>query len=48
MRLVDDHRDAKRRKIIDEFYETERSYMEGLELIYSVRFIRSMPLSIHN
>lgn len=26
----------KRRRIIDEFYETEKAYVEGLELIYSV------------
>ncbi|KIY63183.1 hypothetical protein CYLTODRAFT_360395, partial [Cylindrobasidium torrendii FP15055 ss-10] len=29
-----DGRQAKRRKIIQEFYETERAYVEGLELIY--------------
>lgn len=36
MKVVDEQRDLKRRKVIDEFYETERSYMEGLELIYEV------------
>ncbi|KAH9926413.1 uncharacterized protein B0H18DRAFT_1118913 [Fomitopsis serialis] len=35
MRLIDEHREAKRRKVINEFYETERSYVDGLELIYS-------------
>ena len=31
-----DRNDEKRRRIINEFYETERSYFGGLELIYSV------------
>ncbi|KDQ62948.1 hypothetical protein JAAARDRAFT_28919 [Jaapia argillacea MUCL 33604] len=31
----DQVREEKRRKIIHEFYETERSYVDGLELIYS-------------
>lgn len=34
--VIDEQRDAKRRKIINEFYETERTYVEGLDLIYSV------------
>jgi len=37
-RPVNDRNDEKRRRIINEFYETERSYFAGLELIYSVRF----------
>ncbi|KAI0694894.1 hypothetical protein BC835DRAFT_1274120 [Cytidiella melzeri] len=32
---IDEQRDGKRRKIINEFCETERTYVEGLELIYS-------------
>ena len=36
-RPVDETRLAKRRKIIEEFYETERSYVNGLDLIHSVR-----------
>lgn len=36
---VDDVREAKRRKVIEEFYETERAYVDGLELIYSVSCI---------
>jgi len=35
--LVDDKLEKKRRKIVDEFYETEKAYVDGLELIYSVR-----------
>ncbi|KAI0321277.1 hypothetical protein OF83DRAFT_1161922 [Amylostereum chailletii] len=35
LRPVDEEREAKRRKIIEEFYETERTYVEGLDLIYS-------------
>ena len=37
-RPVNDRNDEKRRRIINEFYETERSYFAGLELIYSVGF----------
>jgi len=33
---ADDPREAKRRKVIEEFYETEKAYVDGLELIYSV------------
>ncbi len=36
-RAVDELREAKRRKVITEFYETEKSYLHGLELIHSVR-----------
>ena len=36
-RVVDEQKEAKRRKVITEFYETEKSYLAGLELIYSVR-----------
>ncbi|KAF5383809.1 hypothetical protein D9615_003818 [Tricholomella constricta] len=32
---MDDARESKRRKIVEEFYETERAYLDGLELIYS-------------
>ncbi|THH18614.1 hypothetical protein EW146_g2389 [Bondarzewia mesenterica] len=35
LRPVDEEREAKRRKIIEEFYETERTYVKGLDLIYS-------------
>ncbi|KAJ7483408.1 hypothetical protein FB451DRAFT_1350552 [Mycena latifolia] len=31
----DDAREAKRRKVIQEFYETEKAYVDGLEMIYS-------------
>ncbi len=34
--LKPDVHEAKRRQIIQEFYETERTYVNGLELIYSV------------
>ncbi|KAL0955221.1 hypothetical protein HGRIS_004123 [Hohenbuehelia grisea] len=34
-RVVDEAQETKRRKIIDEFYETERAYVDGLELIYT-------------
>jgi FYVE, RhoGEF and PH domain containing 5/6 len=35
-RAPDEDRGAKRRKIIEEFYETERTYVQGLDLIYEV------------
>ncbi|PBK98864.1 hypothetical protein ARMGADRAFT_481939 [Armillaria gallica] len=35
LRPVDDVLESKRRKVIQEFYETERAYVDGLELIYS-------------
>ncbi|RDX50579.1 hypothetical protein OH76DRAFT_1402643 [Lentinus brumalis] len=34
-RVVDEQRETKRRKVIAEFYETEKSYLDGLELIHS-------------
>ncbi|KAI0652637.1 hypothetical protein C8Q79DRAFT_938683 [Trametes meyenii] len=34
-RVVDEQKEAKRRKVIAEFYETEKSYLDGLELIHS-------------
>lgn len=34
---VDENKTVKRRKIIAEFYDTERAYIRGLDLIYSVR-----------
>ena len=37
VRPVDEARDAKRLKIIHEFHDTEKAYVEGLDLIYSVR-----------
>lgn len=33
---TDERQISKRRKIVDEFYETEKAYVDGLELIYSV------------
>ncbi|KAG5341546.1 hypothetical protein C0989_009619 [Termitomyces sp. Mn162] len=35
MKPVNDAKLSKRRKVIEEFYDTERTYVEGLELIYS-------------
>jgi len=31
-----DRNASKRRKVVEEFYETEKAYVDGLELIYSV------------
>jgi hypothetical protein len=42
-RPFSDRNDEKRRRIINEFYETERSYFGGLELIYSVRCVFLVP-----
>ena len=33
---IDEAREAKRLKIVHEFHDTERAYVEGLDLIYSV------------
>ncbi|KAL5494873.1 hypothetical protein ACEPAI_335 [Sanghuangporus weigelae] len=35
LKPIDESKVAKRRKIITEFYETERAYVEGLDLIYT-------------
>ncbi|KAH7918528.1 hypothetical protein BV22DRAFT_1199936 [Leucogyrophana mollusca] len=32
--VVDESREAKRRKVIREFYDTEKTYVDGLDLIY--------------
>ncbi|KAJ7230335.1 hypothetical protein GGX14DRAFT_508100 [Mycena pura] len=34
-KLLDGVREGRRRRVIQEFYETERAYVDGLELIYS-------------
>ncbi|KAJ7605596.1 hypothetical protein FB45DRAFT_1069241 [Roridomyces roridus] len=34
-KLVADSRDNKRRKVVQEFYQTEKAYVDGLEMIYS-------------
>jgi hypothetical protein len=34
---TDERQNSKKRKIVEEFYETEKAYVDGLELIYSVR-----------
>ena len=39
VRIIDEQKDSRRRKVIEEFFETERTYVEGLELIYSVSII---------
>jgi FYVE/RhoGEF/PH domain-containing protein 5/6 len=38
-RAPDEEAEAKRRKVIEEFYETERTYVQGLDLIYEVSSI---------
>lgn len=35
----DEALESKRRKVVREFYETEKAYVDGLELIYSVRAV---------
>jgi len=35
----DDARDAKRDKVVSEFHDTERSYLDGLNLVYNVRIL---------
>lgn len=36
VKIVDEYAEARKRKVMEEFYETEKSYVDGLELIYSV------------
>jgi FYVE, RhoGEF and PH domain containing 5/6 len=36
LRPINEAREAKRRKIVAEFYETERTYVDGLNLVYEV------------
>jgi FYVE/RhoGEF/PH domain-containing protein 5/6 len=43
LRPINEALEAKRRKIIAEFFETERSYVNGLNLIHSVRAIVHDP-----
>ena len=35
-RPVDEARESRMRKVIQEFYETEKAYVGGLDLVYSV------------
>ncbi|KAI0066576.1 hypothetical protein BV25DRAFT_1849149 [Artomyces pyxidatus] len=35
VRLPNEQSEAKRKRVVEEFYETERTYVEGLDLIYS-------------
>ena len=43
---IDEAREAKRLKIVHEFHDTERAYVEGLDLIYSVCHIYILLHSI--
>ncbi|EMD32581.1 hypothetical protein CERSUDRAFT_118620 [Gelatoporia subvermispora B] len=36
LRPIDQQRESKRRKVINEFHETEKSYVDGLDLIYNL------------
>ena len=36
LKPVNVQREYKRRKVVEELYETERTYVQGLDLIYSV------------
>jgi hypothetical protein len=36
LKTVDEGKEEKRKKVVEEFYETERTYVQGLDLIYSV------------
>lgn len=38
---LDELQANKRRKVVREFYDTEKAYVDGLDLIYSVCFLRS-------
>jgi hypothetical protein len=49
-RVPDEETEAKRRKVIEEFHETERTYVQGLDLIYEVSFPLNLALilSVHH
>ena len=36
---VENSHSAKRQKVVEEFHATEKVYVDGLELIYSVKFV---------
>ncbi|KAJ7080749.1 hypothetical protein B0H15DRAFT_1025045 [Mycena belliarum] len=44
-RPLDEAREGKRRKVIQEFYETEKAYVDGLEMIYS-HFLTPIIMSL--
>ncbi|KAJ7147665.1 hypothetical protein C8R43DRAFT_1129581 [Mycena crocata] len=46
VRPLDDAKEAKRRNVIQEFYETERAYVDGLEMIYSSSQLQSSQLRL--
>jgi len=37
LKPVDEARESRRKNVIQEFYETEKAYVDGLDLVYSVR-----------
>ncbi|KAI0033840.1 hypothetical protein K488DRAFT_12415, partial [Vararia minispora EC-137] len=45
LKPVDESKEEKRKKVIGEFYETERTYVQGLDLIYS-RFLEPIIASL--
>lgn len=42
-RPADDPRNAKQKKVIEEFYQTEKVYVDSLDLIYSVHYLDCCP-----
>jgi hypothetical protein len=44
---VDDVRESKKWKVIEEFLEMERAYVDGLELIYSVSAFTAVFIPSH-
>lgn len=43
---ADERQVTKRRNIVEEFYETEKTYVDGLELIYSVSIFQRLFNSV--
>ena len=40
---ADEQQTNKRRKVVREFYDTEKAYVDGLDLVYSVSFYPACP-----
>ena len=43
---VDELQNNKRRKVVREFYDTEKAYVDGLDLVYSVSFLPCLSLKL--
>ena len=44
---VEELQTKKRRKVVHKFYDTEKAYVDGLDLIYSVSFYPTCPRPLY-